>query len=272
MKNEIDIKRLKVQKISKNKVDTSIKKSKLVRSIMRAFDRNNMFNDNKDVMDKISVYISSIFTRIIFIIMRFVRMLLMIFIPAILLIFAPFIIMLLIIVGASGGSIEVENESIYNTQQEINVEIADGAYFVWPVSGVYYVTSIFGPRWGTVHWGIDLSAPTGTPILAGADGMVVAAGYSTSMGNYVKINHGNDIETIYMHNSVLLVSSGENVVAGQEIALSGSTGDSTGPHCHFGVYINGQKVNPAPYLGLPEDVQDHTDVTDKIKGLKKVEE
>ena len=153
------------------------------------------------------------------------------------------------------------------SDEAIDIYTATNAMFVWPVSGRYYVTSIYGRRWGTMHSGIDLDAPTGTPILAGASGRVKAAGYSDSMGNYVRIDHGEGIETIYMHNSSLVVSTGDRVVAGQVIAYSGSTGDSTGPHCHFGVFVDGQRVNPAPFLGLPEDIQVQTDVTNIIKGL-----
>ena len=151
---------------------------------------------------------------------------------------------------------------------EVSIYTAQNAMFVWPVSGRYYVTSVYGKRWGTFHSGIDLDAPTGTPILAGANGKVKAAGYSDSMGNYVRLEHGEGIETIYMHNSTLAVKTGDKVSAGQVIAYSGSTGDSTGPHCHFGVYIDGQRVNPAPFLGLPEDIKDQTDVTDYIKGIE----
>ena len=248
--------------------DTSIKKSRLAKDFMKAFYLKKSMDDDKDTMDKIGGFISSVFARIIFIIVRLFKMALAMIIPGIFLVFAPFIILLLIIIGAGGGSIDAEYEKTYATPSDACVEIADGATFVFPVSGVYYVTSIYGERWGTIHGGIDLAAPMGTPILAGADGVVSSAGYSNSMGYYVKIDHGNGMETIYMHNSVLLVSSGDNVIAGEQIALSGSTGDSTGPHCHFGVYINGERVNPAPYLGLPLDVKDHTDVTDIIKGLE----
>lgn len=124
-----------------------------------------------------------------------------------------------------------------------------GGTFQWPVGGNGgTVTSPYGPRWGRMHQGIDIGCPTGTPILAGEAGTVIASEYSSSMGYYVLIDHGDGVSTVYMHNSVLQVSVGQTVARGQQIALAGSTGNSTGPHCHFGVRINGTYVDPAPYL------------------------
>lgn len=127
-----------------------------------------------------------------------------------------------------------------------------GGQFVWPASGCYYVTSAFKWRWGRPHQGTDIGTPVGTPILAAADGTVVGAGWSDSMGNYVLISHSDELQTIYMHNSELCVEAGTIVYAGQQIAYAGNTGNSTGPHCHFGVKLNGTYVDPAPYLGIPE--------------------
>ena len=98
------------------------------------------------------------------------------------------------------------------------------------------------------HNGIDLASPSGTKILAAYDGEVVAAAYSSSMGNYIMINHGNGLYTIYMHASALYVSKGDIVVKGEHIAAVGSTGRSTGPHLHFGVRLNGEYVSPWNYL------------------------
>lgn len=129
-----------------------------------------------------------------------------------------------------------------------------GGKFLWPVPGHYQITSRFGyrvhPLTGTrrLHGGIDIAIPTGCGIYAGADGVVAVATYSSSAGNYVLINHGGGLCTVYMHNSKLLVSVGDKVKRGQKIALGGSTGWSTGPHCHFGVRRNGTYVNPIPYL------------------------
>jgi murein DD-endopeptidase MepM/ murein hydrolase activator NlpD len=85
--------------------------------------------------------------------------------------------------------------------------------------------------------------------LAAADGTVIAAAYSSSMGNYVMIDHGSGLFTIYMHASALYVSQGQSVTAGTQIAAVGSTGNSTGPHLHFSVRSNGQYVSPWQYLG-----------------------
>lgn len=129
-----------------------------------------------------------------------------------------------------------------------------GGKFLWPAPGHYQITSKFGyrihPLTGTrrLHAGIDIAVPTGCGIYAGADGVVAVATYSSSAGNYVLINHGGGFSTVYMHNSKLLVSVGQQVKRGQKIALSGSTGWSTGPHCHFGVRKSGKYVNPIPYL------------------------
>ena len=98
------------------------------------------------------------------------------------------------------------------------------------------------------HNGIDLASPSGTAIYAAYDGKVVAASYSSSMGNYVMIDHGGSLYTIYMHASKLYVSTGDVVVRGETIAAVGSTGRSTGPHLHFGVRLNGEYVSPWNYL------------------------
>ena len=123
-----------------------------------------------------------------------------------------------------------------------------GGNFQWPVSTGGYVSSPYGPRWGTVHQGIDIPCPIGTPILAGESGTVIASYYSASAGEYIVIDHGNGVCTEYMHNSTRLVEAGDTVSRGQVIAYSGNTGFSTGPHCHFGLRMNGVRIDPAPYL------------------------
>lgn len=113
------------------------------------------------------------------------------------------------------------------------------------------VTSEFGYRTlrgkQNYHTGIDFAVPTNTPVLASADGVVLSSGWRGSYGYCVTIDHGNMV-TLYAHNSSLVVSAGQKVVRGQKIANSGSTGNSTGPHIHLSVIINGQYVNPRPYL------------------------
>ncbi len=121
---------------------------------------------------------------------------------------------------------------------------------IWPVRGT--VTSTFGPRTSPglegFHTGVDIAVPEGTPVVASADGTVVAAGEAGGYGLAVRIAHGAGVETLYGHNSALLVRPGDKVTAGQVIALSGNTGHSTGPHLHFEVLINGRPVDPMPYL------------------------
>lgn len=116
---------------------------------------------------------------------------------------------------------------------------------IWPAPGITRITSNFNPTrldpvlgYVREHKGTDIGAPTGTPIVAAASGLVTAAGYSSSMGNYVIIAHGDGITTRYYHNSRLAVSAGQAVKAGQVISYSGATGWVTGPHLHFEVRIN----------------------------------
>lgn len=102
---------------------------------------------------------------------------------------------------------------------------------------------------GKYHGGIDFPCPTGTKVCAAADGKVIAAKeLNYSYGHYIIIDHGNGLTTLYAHNSKLLVGVGDYVTKGQAIAYSGSTGNSTGPHCHFEVRVNGVRVNPENYL------------------------
>ena len=116
------------------------------------------------------------------------------------------------------------------------------------------VTSEFGSRadpitgrWAS-HSGIDLAVPTGTPIRAALDGVVTLSQYYGDYGYCVMIDHGGGLATLYGHNSQLLVSAGQTVHAGDVVALSGSTGRSTGPHLHFEVRLNGERTNPRYYL------------------------
>ena len=119
--------------------------------------------------------------------------------------------------------------------------------FIYPVSG-YRMSSKFGSRWGRMHYGVDLACSTGTKIRASDGGTVTFSGYSGSYGYVVKINHGGGFVTVYAHCSKLFVSKGDKVYQGQHIANVGSTGRSTGPHCHFEIQKNGTAVNPLNYL------------------------
>ncbi len=130
----------------------------------------------------------------------------------------------------------------------------DGSKFTWPAPSYVAITDDFGYRTDpftgrtSYHSGIDMASAAGTPILAAFDGVVVAAASDWSMGNYVMINHGNGLYTVYMHSSKLLVKKDDIVKRGEKIALVGSTGRSTGNHLHFSVRLNGQYVSPWPYL------------------------
>jgi murein DD-endopeptidase MepM/ murein hydrolase activator NlpD len=112
------------------------------------------------------------------------------------------------------------------------------------------ISSNFGWRDfdSSFHMGLDLAAPTGTPIYAAVGGTVIIAGYSPSAGNWVVISHGSGLVTKYMHASALYVSAGQTVSAGEAIAAVGNTGNSFGAHLHFQVEINGSAVNPVPFL------------------------
>ena len=120
---------------------------------------------------------------------------------------------------------------------------------IWPTTGV--VTSPYGLRWGGTdfHPGMDIANDMGTPIVATADGVVDYAGWNAGgYGNMVDIDHGNGIMTRYGHASQVVVSTGQHVKRGQLIAYMGSTGFSTGPHVHYEVHVNGNRVNPISYL------------------------
>ncbi len=117
---------------------------------------------------------------------------------------------------------------------------------IWPVSGP--VTSGYGWRWGRMHEGIDIAVPTGTPIAAAASGTVIYAGWMGGYGNLVVIDHGGGLATAYGHNSGFAVGVGQAVAQGQIVAYAGSTGNSTGPHLHFEVRVNGSPADPLGYL------------------------
>lgn len=123
---------------------------------------------------------------------------------------------------------------------------------IWPVRG--RLTSRFGTRpdpftgRNTIHYGMDLAVPIGTPVRAAADGLVVEAGRQNGYGLSVRIDHGYGYQTLYGHNSQILVKVGQRVTKGQVIARSGNTGRSTAPHLHYEVRVNGKAVNPSAYI------------------------
>ena len=137
-----------------------------------------------------------------------------------------------------------EQERINNLPDVNGIKLA-----VKPISGI--ITSRYGVSSSlrkSTHTGLDIAAKTGTPIKVVADGTVTSASYSGSYGNLVKVDHGNGVETWYAHNSKMYVKAGQKVTAGDTIAAVGSTGNSTGPHLHLEIRINGVHVNPQNYL------------------------
>lgn len=153
---------------------------------------------------------------------------------------------------------EAEAEAIIAQAEQNASTSATSAYtggiFTWPVPGYSRITSYFGNRTSPIagassnHKGIDIACDSGASVVAAADGTVIVASYNYAEGNYVCIDHGGGVVTVYMHNSSLLVSVGQTVSAGQQIAAAGSTGISSGPHCHFGVRVDGNYVDPLAYL------------------------
>ncbi len=149
------------------------------------------------------------------------------------------------------NAMNAEWEALMGTGNDVYV----GSYYTWPVPGYPTITSKFGYRWlyGVYgfHGGIDISGSAiyGKPIIASDTGQVRTAIYSSyGYGNYVIIDHGGNNWTVYGHMSSLAVSQGDWVGQGQVIGYVGSTGNSTGPHLHFEIRINGTKVNPMDYV------------------------
>lgn len=130
----------------------------------------------------------------------------------------------------------------------------DGGAFIWPAPSYTRISDDYGYRIHPIlnvqqfHNGVDMAAPKGTSMLAAYDGVVVQAGYSSTMGNYIFIDHGDGLFTIYMHANELFVATDDIVIRGEKIATIGSTGRSTGPHLHFSVRLNGSYVSPWNYL------------------------
>ncbi len=162
------------------------------------------------------------------------------------------------------AQIAAENATIAALEKAVEAEKAelaaqnarkyDGGMFAFPCPSYTRVSDDYGMRMHPtlgikkMHNGVDLAAPSGSAILAAYNGKVVAAAYNSTMGNYIMIDHGSGLYTIYMHASSLSVSTGAEVTKGQRIGSVGSTGRSTGPHLHFGVRSGGNYVSPWNYL------------------------
>lgn len=149
--------------------------------------------------------------------------------------------------GSSSGSGSSGGGSSYVPSNSIVV--SGSGQFTNPCPGAS-ISSTFGYRDfdGAFHKGLDLAAAEGTPTYAAAAGTVIIAGWSSSAGNWVVIDHGNGLVTKYMHHSALAVSAGQTVAKGQQIGYVGNTGNSFGAHLHFQVEVNGSAVDPQGYL------------------------
>ncbi len=154
--------------------------------------------------------------------------------------------------------LEAEIEKLTKELEEKNknkvpIQYTGGA-FMWPVPGYYRISSEYNPRTSPIsgkyefHTGIDIPAGYGEDVVAAADGVVITSGWINGYGYTVMISHGGGLVTLYGHNSSLVVSEGESVRKGQVIAKIGSTGYSTGNHCHFEVRVSGSHTSPWPYL------------------------
>ncbi len=153
--------------------------------------------------------------------------------------------------SSSGGSVSSSSGSSNRSSSSDGGSVTS---FTWPVPGFTSTSSAYGwrihPIYGTrkFHAGEDIPADSGVPILAAQSGTVTTAGWVSGYGNYTVINHGGGVMTAYGHQSSILVSVGQTVSKGEQIGRVGSTGNSTGPHLHFEVYVNGQTQNPMNYF------------------------
>ena len=159
--------------------------------------------------------------------------------------------------------IQLENKKIINSKI-INEKVIKSAenkivingtkeYKILPQSGLLFpsrgsITSYFGERWGKMHKGLDIGAPKGTPIYAADNGIVEFSGLEEGYGKVIKLMHDGKVETIYGHCSVIIAKEGSKIKKGEKIGEVGSTGNSTGPHLHFEVRVNGEVKNPLDYI------------------------
>lgn len=163
-----------------------------------------------------------------------------------------------IINGLLNNAVTVSTEEITPTINRVlvvggihTVYVGDSSYWAWPTNKPYRISSYFGPRWGSWHYGIDITGTGyGSPIYAIQNGTVIGVGTRSDMGNYVMITHNNGYNSVYMHMIKYFVKKGDPIVKGQTIGLMGSTGRSTGTHLHLGVwtgsttYSNARMIDP----------------------------
>jgi murein DD-endopeptidase MepM/ murein hydrolase activator NlpD len=150
--------------------------------------------------------------------------------------------------GEETGREVIDREMVSEpVSKEIHVGVKEKPLYILPVSD-YVFTSGYGARWGTTHCGIDLAVPVGTEVAAAADGMVIQSGWNGGYGISVYLQHDDGSITRYGHMSETCVIVGEYVSQGEQIGLSGNTGDSTGPHVHFEIRIEDTAVDPGGYF------------------------
>ena len=147
----------------------------------------------------------------------------------------------------------LDSQILFLTVGEISEDYIGGE-FLWPTPGYTTITSPFGMRFHPIlkvyrmHNGVDIGAPTGASVVAANSGVVTTSSWLSICGNAIIIDHGGGVCTLYAHASELIAQVGDHVERGDIIMKVGSTGLSTGPHLHFGISINGQYVDPMPYL------------------------
>ena len=166
-------------------------------------------------------------------------------------------------INSTKSSLEEQLKIIEKEEQEVRLQIArlsgkgpvyTGGAMLWPTPSCKYITSYYGWRlhpvlgYEKLHTGMDIGAGYNANIIAAASGTVITATYNSAYGNYVVIDHGGGVCTLYAHQSSMAVSVGQYVSAGEVIGYVGSTGYSTGPHLHFEVIINGSTVDPLGYV------------------------
>ena len=148
------------------------------------------------------------------------------------------------------GKVTIDGKEYIADVAAGTVEKVHNYDFVWPVAGVTRISSPFGPRWGSMHNGVDIPAPIGTPIRSAQTGVVMETGTGNSVGNYIEIKGDDGYFTNYFHLSAIQVRPGQRITEGEQIGLMGSTGDSTGSHLHFEVRTGdswGEAHDPLSY-------------------------
>jgi murein DD-endopeptidase MepM/ murein hydrolase activator NlpD len=146
------------------------------------------------------------------------------------------------------NAVDKANRSENRAGPAVNVDQSAPDVWLLPLSYKYQITTLFEMRWGTMHFGVDLAAPEGTPYYATHAGTVILARVNGGYGNCVEIDNGNGIITIYGHAVELVVHEGQKVKAGDQLGFVGTTGYSTGPHLHYEIKVNEGEVDPIRFM------------------------